>query len=112
VNASGTDAKGAIVLSEAIVGQTDKDPAIAVDANGAIWAAWQSYRAGEDRIVARQLTDGVAGPLLEISPDPGINTKPAIAAVGSDMWVVWSAQRRGEWCILSRSIRSEELGPV
>ena len=112
MNASGTDAKGAIVLSEAIVGQTDKDPAIAVDANGAIWAAWQSYRAGEDRIVARQLTDGVAGPLLEISPDPGINTKPAIAAVGSDMWVVWSAQRRGEWCILSRSIRSEELGPV
>ena len=71
--------RDAVRLSDDHHKHNDKDPSLAMDRAGQLWAAWQSYHAGADRIVARSVLGGIPGPLIQVSETPGINMGPALA---------------------------------
>ncbi|MDP6777603.1 MAG: DUF3604 domain-containing protein, partial [Candidatus Latescibacteria bacterium] len=102
-----------IRLSEDRRGHADKDPSVAMGADGTLWVAWHSYRMKADRILLRGCRGRKRGELLEISDREGVNFQPRVACDGEGtVWVVWSAMRRGRWCILARSVSRGRMGRV
>lgn len=92
-------------------GHNHKDPAITMDPQQRLWVAWQHYHDYQDHIQARGLSAAGPGPLLTISPTPGLNSRPAIACDSAGrVWVIWVAQDRDEWRILARPIISDQPG--
>ena len=102
-----------IRLSEDNRGHVDKDPSLAMGADGTLWVAWHSYRMKADRILLRGCRGRNRGQLLEISDREGINFQPRVACDGQgNVWVVWSAMRSDRWCILARSISPARMDRV
>jgi len=99
VKESGSDA----FATPAKVGDIDNDehtgyenpwPAIAVDANGRVYVAWAENRGGSTvgHVVLGQQVNGTwSTEDLDTDADLEANSKPAITAVGLDVFLIWRA---------------------
>jgi len=75
----------------------DIDPCVARGADGSVWVAWCSDRAGGDPEIYCRTFDGAqwsaAGRLTE---SPGADLEPALLDMGDGtLWLVWSSDRGG-----------------
>ncbi len=69
-------------------------PALAAGAGG-VWLAC-SVEVGDNwDIYAAPLSASGPGKLLRVTSDPAVDIKPALAALGDEMWVAWESNRDG-----------------
>jgi hypothetical protein len=85
-----------VVLSAgAAAGEEHAPPSLAVGPEG-VWTAWQAYRAGRERILARCCApDGTLGPLEQVTARAGRHATPSLVLAGGRPLVVWQTAGRG-----------------
>ncbi len=97
-------------------------PAIARMEDGSVWIAWTSCRPetedwpvddpsiaawdwpddGQDSIFARRFDGQDWMDEETVSEIPGVNHRPALLALGSELRVLWTARRQGRWSAYER----------
>jgi hypothetical protein len=78
-------------------------PSVTVAPDGAIWVAWQEYRAGSDRVLARRYSNGTWDSPVPLAENTDAYRTAVAQAGDSRVWVVWAAQANGEWALWGRS---------
>ena len=91
----------------------DDYPALAVGPGGKAVVAWLRFENGSDRIMAAEFDGREMGDALSVSPDPGDNFRPQVAALNDGTaWVVWPSRVKGNWDVYARPLEAGRPGPV
>lgn len=91
----------------------DSEMAVERAEDGALWAAWQTYRDGKEAILARMVRNSRQGRFTLVTPREGIHGHPQIAAFGeTEAWVGWATCENGRWSVRARRIRDDVAGAV
>ena len=70
--------------------EDDWEPAVAADASGRAWVAWDSYRANGYDLLLRSVNGEEPGPLQEVSATPFAEMRADVAVDGGGrVWVSW-----------------------
>ena len=78
-------------------------PSIAVTRSGTVWVAWQEYRGGSERVLARSLSGDTWSAAATLS-ESGDVYRTAVAEAGDGrVLVVWAAREAGSWHLWGRS---------
>ncbi len=85
----------------------------ASDSKGNVTIVWQSFRAGNADIFARQRTGGKWGAEVRLSDSPANDWEPAIAIDGRGAaWVSWDSYHHGNYDVLLRPIENGKPGAI
>ncbi|MBI4607145.1 MAG: hypothetical protein HY721_34715 [Planctomycetes bacterium] len=85
-------------------------PALAADASGVVWAAWEDMpdksRGQRQSIAVRSSAGGEAGKERRLSEEPeGKASYPSIAGAGGIVAVVYEAEKEGETSVVFRRVK-------
>ena len=75
----------------------DEFPAVACDRSGRVWAAWQSWDAKADSLLAARRENGVWSKPTRIVGHTGDFYRVRLAPAGDGVRAVWAEQREGNW---------------
>ncbi|MEO7650391.1 MAG: hypothetical protein ABIZ80_07970, partial [Bryobacteraceae bacterium] len=94
-------------------GGPDVSPQVVTDSRGRIWAAWQGYRDGRSRILARSFDGKTWGPESVVSENTRNAWEPAIAVDGKGrLHCVWDAYDSGSYDVYYRLFDGQKWQPV
>lgn len=87
-------------------------PALAVERNGAVWAAWERCEGKESRIVARRFDGRSWGEEVLVSGELKECRRPAVAVDARGRVVfAWDSFLDGRYVLLARGMKDGRLGP-
>ena len=68
----------------------DWTPAVAVDRNDTVWAAWDSYTDGNYNVYLRSVRGGRPGPILKVTNSSRFHVHPSLAVDEQNrVWIAW-----------------------
>ncbi len=84
----------------------DSQPSAALLPDGTAWIAWRAYYRGEERILARSVTDDGPGREIVVA-EPGVHEGPHILPTGPEsVRIFWSSWTGKRWQVLGRRMVS------
>jgi hypothetical protein len=86
--------------------------AVAIDGEGRVWVVWSAQRNGNFDIYARAARDGVFGPEIRVTSNPGADLNP-VAATDSKghVWIAWQGFRESGLDILAAVQSGDGFSP-
>ncbi len=85
---------------------------LARDGAGRLYLAYQSARSGNFDIYLRVLENGEWSDEIQVSSDPANDWEPAVAASGSEVFILWDTYAKGNYDVVGRRYRNGRLGEL